>query len=173
MTRSVQEKTMANPGQPTIGLGATGDAVRRCERALRRTPDLGLTVDGVFGAQLETAVKQFQDGAGLVVDGIVGPLTWAALPDGGPMPLLREGSTGPVVSGVQTLLTNGATGQWNVTPQGIDGVFGPKTKASVEAFQAWGGVTVDGIVGDQTWSVSLHAMSATLETAVGLNFVIS
>jgi hypothetical protein len=33
-------------------------------------------------------------------------------------------------------------------------------------------VTVDGVVGDQTWSVSLHAAGATLETAVGLNFVI-
>jgi peptidoglycan hydrolase-like protein with peptidoglycan-binding domain len=163
---------MANPGQPTISLGATGDAVRRLERALRRTPDPGLTVDGVFGAQVQTAVEQFQSGAGLVVDGIVGPLTWAALPDGGPMPLLQAGSTGAVVSSLQTLLTNGAVGQWNVTPEGIDGVFGPHTKASVEAFQVWGGVTVDGIVGDQTWSVSLHALSATLESAVGLNFVI-
>jgi peptidoglycan hydrolase-like protein with peptidoglycan-binding domain len=168
----VEEVTMANPGQPTISLGATGDAVRRLERALRRTPDLELTVDGLFGSQVETAVKQFQDGAGLVVDGVVGPLTWAALPDGGRMPLLQVGTTGPVVSSLQTLLTNGATGEWNVTPQGVDGVFGPKTKASVEAFQAWGGVAVDGIVGDQTWSVSLHAMSATLESAVGLNFVI-
>jgi peptidoglycan hydrolase-like protein with peptidoglycan-binding domain len=163
---------MANPGQPTISLGATGDAVRRVQRALRRTPNLGLSVDGVFGAQVEAAVTQFQDGAGLVVDGVVGPLTWAALPDGGPMPLLQAGSTGAVVSSLQTLLTNGAAGAWNTTPQGIDGVFGPDTKASVEAFQAWGGATVDGVVGDQTWSVSLHAASATLETAVGLNFVI-
>ena len=46
---------MANPGQPTISLGATGEAVKRLERALRRTPDLGLTVDGVFGPQVETA----------------------------------------------------------------------------------------------------------------------
>jgi murein L,D-transpeptidase YcbB/YkuD len=133
---------------------------------------LGLTVDGIFGAQVETAVKQFQQGAGLVVDGIVGPLTWAALPDGGPMPTLQVGSTGAVVTSLQTLLTNGAPGQWNTTPQGIDGIFGPHTKAAVEAFQVWGGVTVDGIVGDQTWSVSLHAASATLETQVGLNFVI-
>lgn len=57
-------------------------------------------------------------------------------------------------------------------PQGIDGHFGPHTKASVEAFQNWGGVIADGVVGDQTWAVSLHAASATLETAVGLNFVI-
>jgi peptidoglycan hydrolase-like protein with peptidoglycan-binding domain len=163
---------MANPGQPTIGFGAAGDVVKRLERALRRTPDLGLTIDGVFGAPVETAVKQFQQDAGLTVDGIVGPLTWAALPDGGPMPTLQVGSTGAVVSSLQTLLTNGAPGQWATTPQGIDGNFGPHTKASVEAFQSWGGVAVDGIVGDETWSVSLHAASATLESAVGLNFVI-
>ena len=163
---------MANLGQPTIGPGATGDVVRRLQRALRRTPNLGISVDGIFGQQVEAAVKSFQEGAGLVVDGIVGPQTWNALPDGGPMPTLREGSSGAAVETLQRVLTNGASGAWGTTPQGIDGVFGPRTKASVEAFQAWGGVTVDGIVGDQTWSVSLHAASATLETAVGLNFVI-
>ena len=163
---------MANSGQPTISIGATGDTVRRLDRALRRTPDLGLVVDGDFGAQVEIAVKQFQEGAGLKVDGVVGPLTWAALPDGGAMPTLQIGSSGAVVASLQTLLTNGAPGLWNTTPQGIDGDFGPHTKASVEAFQAWGGVTADGVVGDSTWSVSLHALSSTLETAVGLNFVV-
>jgi peptidoglycan hydrolase-like protein with peptidoglycan-binding domain len=163
---------MSNPGQPTIALGATGAAVRRLQRALRRTPDLGLRVDGIFGPQLETAVKNFQQGAGLAVSGTVDALTWNALPDGGAMPILKQGSTGDVVRALQTLLTNGAASQWTTTPLGIDGEFGPHTKASVEAFQAWGGVAVDGIVGDQTWSVSLHAASATLETAVGLNFVI-
>lgn len=147
--------------------------MRRLQRALRRTPDPGVTVNGTFDSQTETAVKEFQQGAGLTVDGTVGPLTWNALPDGGPMPTLQQGSSGAVVSSLQTLLTNGAAGQWNTTPQGIDGDFGPHTKASVEAFQTWGGVTVDGVVGDQTWSVSLHAASATLESAVGLNFVIN
>ena len=163
---------MPNPGQPTISAGATGGAVRRLQRALRRTPNLGLVVDGVFGPLTEAAVKEFQQGAGLTVDGIVGPLTWNALPDGGPMPLLKEGSTGDVVRSLQTVLTNGAPGQWGTTPQGIDGDFGPHTRASVEAFQTWGGVSADGIVGDRTWSVSLHAASATLETQVGLQFVI-
>jgi peptidoglycan hydrolase-like protein with peptidoglycan-binding domain len=164
---------MPNPGQPTISPGATGDVVRRLQRALRRTPDLGISVDGVFGPQLEAAVKSFQEGAGLVVDGIVGPQTWNALPDGGPMPILSEGSSGAVVESLQRVLTNGAPGEWGTTPQGIDGNFGPHTKGSVEAFQVWGGVPVDGVVGDQTWSVSLDAASATLETAVGLNFVIN
>lgn len=163
---------MPNSDQPTIGPGATGEVVRRLERALRRTPDETIAVDGLFSSQVETAVKEFQQGAGLVVDGIVGPLTWNALPDGGPMPTLEEGASGDIVRSLQTVLTNGAPGEWGTTPQGIDGNFGPHTKASVEAFQSWGGVPVDGIVGDQTWSVSLHAASRTLETAVGLNFVI-
>jgi peptidoglycan hydrolase-like protein with peptidoglycan-binding domain len=163
---------MPNPGQPTISEGATGDVVRRLQRALRRTPNPGLVVDGIFGPITLAALEDFQKGAGLMVDGIVGPLTWNALPDGGPMPVLSEGSTGPIVTSLQTLLTNGAPGHWGTTPLGIDGDFGPNTKASVEAFQSWGGVTVDGIVGDQTWSVSLHAVSATLETEVGLQYVI-
>ena len=164
---------MPNPGQPTIRLGASGTVVRRLQRALRRTPNLGLPVDGVFGSELETAVRNFQEGAGLAVDGIVGPLTWNALPNGAPMPVLRQGSSGEVVRALQTLLTNGASGPWNVTPQGIDGNFGPHTKASVQAFQTWGSVASDGIVGDQTWAVSLHAASATLESVVGLQFVSS
>ena len=164
---------MPNPGQPTIQLGASGNVVRRLQRALRRTPNLGLPVDGVFGSELETAVRNFQEGAGLAVDGIVGPLTWNALPNGAPMPVLRQGSSGEVVRALQTLLTNGASGAWNVTPQGIDGNFGPHTKASVQAFQTWGSVASDGIVGDQTWAVSLHAASATLESVVGLQFVAS
>jgi peptidoglycan hydrolase-like protein with peptidoglycan-binding domain len=163
---------MSNPGQSTVKIGASGPVVKRLQRALRRTPNLEVVVDGVFGAQTEAAVKSFQEGAGLTVDGVVGPLTWAALPDGGPMPTLQEGSTGKVVRALQTVLTNGASGQWGTTPQGIDGIFGPHTKASVIAFQKWGGVPQDGIVGDQTWDVSLHAASSTLETAVGLNFVI-
>jgi len=162
---------MPNPGQPTIHRGDTGKAVRRLQRALRRTPNLGITVNGVFDPQLEAAVKDFQEGAGLAADGVVGPLTWNALPDGRPMPILKEGSSGEVVRSLQTLLTNGAS-EWGTTPQGIDGDFGPHTKASVKAFQIWGGVAADGIVGDQTWSVSLHAASATLETRVGLNFVV-
>ena len=161
---------MPNPIQPTISLGATGDAVRWLQRALRRTPNLGLVVDGIFGPALNTAVKEFQQGANLVIDGIVGPLTWAALPNGAPMPTLREGSTGAVVRSLQQVLSNGASGQWNTSPSAIDGVFGPNTRASVQAFQTWGGVTSDGIVGDQTWAVSLHAASATLESAVGLQY---
>jgi peptidoglycan hydrolase-like protein with peptidoglycan-binding domain len=87
------------------------------------------------------------------------------------MPTLRLGSAGDVVRDLQQVLTNGAD-IWHTTPQGIDGSYGPHTQASVEAFQRWGGVPADGVVGDQTWDVSLQAVSATLETEVGLEYVI-
>jgi hypothetical protein len=56
LNSSLPPPAMPNPGQPTISLGATGDGARRLQRALRRTPDLGITVSGVFDAQTETAV---------------------------------------------------------------------------------------------------------------------
>jgi peptidoglycan hydrolase-like protein with peptidoglycan-binding domain len=163
---------MPNPGQPTISLNAHGDAVRRAQRALRRTPDLSVAVDGIFGAATEQEVKTYQEGAGITVDGIVGPITWSALPDGGPMPTLQEGKSGDVVHSLQTILADGAGGQWNTGPGPIDGQFGPKTRASVVAFQKWGHVSADGVVGDQTWDVSLDAMSSDLESVVGLQYVI-
>jgi len=77
---------MPNPGQPTIHPGATGDAVRRAQRAVRRTPNLGIVVDGIFGPNTEAAIKDFQGGAGLVVDGIVGPATCTPCPTAGRCP---------------------------------------------------------------------------------------
>ena len=43
----------------------------------------------------------------------------------------------------------------------VGGNFGSHTKASVVAFQAWGGGMQDGVVGDQTWAVSLHAATVS------------
>jgi peptidoglycan hydrolase-like protein with peptidoglycan-binding domain len=88
---------MPNPGQPTVREGDTGNAVRRAQRAIRRTPNLALVVDGIFGPATKAAVIAFQQAEGLAVDGIVGPITWNALPGGGPMPTLQQGSSGEVV----------------------------------------------------------------------------
>jgi peptidoglycan hydrolase-like protein with peptidoglycan-binding domain len=104
-------------------------------------------------------VEQFQSGAGLTADGIVGPLTWAALPPDADAPELAEGATGAEVSRLQHGLT--IVGTFAGT---IDGDFGPITAAAVRAYQTQRGVTVDGIVGDQTWFVPAGAAGATLES---------
>jgi peptidoglycan hydrolase-like protein with peptidoglycan-binding domain len=159
---------MANEGLPTIQAGASGDPVRHLQRALRRTPNPAVVVDGAFGPSTEAAVKDVQQASGLAVDGVAGPRTWAAIPDGGPMPRLARGSAGQAVTRLQQVLTDGAPDHWSVTPQGVDGKFGPRTLASVEAFQQFAAVTVDGVVGDRTWSVPLHT-GEDLERAVGLD----
>lgn len=163
---------MSNPGEATVSLGDTGETVLCAQRALRRTPNLALAIDGVFGPRTQDAVVTFQTSNGLVADGIVGPVTWEALPEGCAMPQLAEGSTGDPVASLQTRLTSGAPGQWEVTPRCIDGVFGPATRASVVAFQQWAGITTDGIVGEYTWSAGLNATSSTLETCVGTRYVV-
>jgi peptidoglycan hydrolase-like protein with peptidoglycan-binding domain len=108
---SNKEEEMPNPGQPLIRRGDQGTAVFRAQRALRRTPDLSVALDGDFGPDTEAAVERFQEGAGLDVDGIVGDDTWAALPNGGPMPLLKAGSKGDVVRDLQEVLISGSDGR--------------------------------------------------------------
>ncbi len=157
---------MPNPGQPTVQVDDSGDAVKQAQRALRRTPNTALEVDGHFGPLTETATKEFQQQAGLPVTGVVDEATWAALPTGNPMPKLSEGSSGPAVRSLQEVLTNSAAGLWGTTPKGVDGTYGPNTEASVRAFQTWARLEVDGVVGQATWDAA-----TALEFMVGLQYV--
>src|SRR5262245_33533982 len=133
---------MANEGMPTVSLGSTGDPVRQAQRGLRRTPDPALVVDGQFGPKTEASTKVFQQSVGLPATGVVDAATWAALPSGNAMPVLKSGSKGDVVKSLQQALTQGAWGTWGTTPQGVDGDFGKNTEASVRAFQTWASVEV-------------------------------
>jgi peptidoglycan hydrolase-like protein with peptidoglycan-binding domain len=64
---------------PTLSIGATGHDVRRLQRIFVMTKVLTpSSITGSFDATTEQAVKDFQQGAGLTVDGIVGPQTWQA-----------------------------------------------------------------------------------------------
>lgn len=63
---------------PTVRYGNTGTYVRLLQTDLNKF-GYGLVVDGVFGPKTLAAVDKFQSTHGLVVDGIVGPLTWSKL----------------------------------------------------------------------------------------------
>jgi peptidoglycan hydrolase-like protein with peptidoglycan-binding domain len=70
--------------------GSAGDAVRAVQEEFQfraGEPGQGLKVDGVFGPQTDSTVRGFQHALSLdipsvVVDGIVGPVTWQALVSG-------------------------------------------------------------------------------------------
>src|ERR671913_1099670 len=53
--------------------------IRWVQSSLNRIMGLRLAVDGIKGTQTTSAVRSFQQQRGLTADGIVGPLTEAAL----------------------------------------------------------------------------------------------
>jgi len=65
-------------GQP-LRRGDRGTAVWDLQNMLKYTGFDPGTIDGVFGAKTEAAVRAAQKAHGLVVDGIAGPKTYAAL----------------------------------------------------------------------------------------------
>ena len=67
------------PPRPVLRRGSTGPAVRSLQSTLNAWGGARLLVDGVFGPVTEAAVIRFQKAHGLVVDGIVGNQTWGAL----------------------------------------------------------------------------------------------
>ena len=72
----------ANTGwRPTIRRGNKGADVIECQTMLTRLGyDIGKSgIDGDFGRATEAGVKSFQSDHRLVVDGVVGPMTWDAL----------------------------------------------------------------------------------------------
>ncbi|MFJ6462579.1 N-acetylmuramoyl-L-alanine amidase [Streptomyces sp. NPDC091387] len=66
----------------TLREGATGDGVKRLQRALTATLGSAVGIDGSFGPATTTAVRGYQTSRGLTADGVVGPDTWAALQAG-------------------------------------------------------------------------------------------
>ncbi len=146
----------------TIQSGSSGSAVTALQRQLYYVYGYSLAVDGVFGSETADKVREFQSYAKIDVDGIVGPITWRHLlalksgATGGTVPsptpspawpIVRYGSQGEDVRTLQYLL---AARGYSLD---IDGIFGDETESKVKAFQSANGLSADGIVGTQTWSV--------------------
>jgi GH24 family phage-related lysozyme (muramidase) len=71
--------TVPNPGRAVLKKGMTGGDVPVLQRWLKTKGYYTSLVDGDFGPKTHEAVKAAQKALGLVVDGIVGPKTWAAM----------------------------------------------------------------------------------------------
>lgn len=104
----------------------------------------------------------FQRLVGLNPDGIVGPITWAALSREcaaaqGIMPpypgtAIRVGTSGESVRQIQRCLNRVASRQTALGTLTEDGVFGNLTLCAVTTFQRIMGLNPDGVVGPLTWA---------------------
>jgi len=130
--------------------------------------------DGVYGEETENAVRKFQSIFSLSPDGRVGRATWYKIQmiyasvkklsdinsegiDLSEVTLvfpevLQEGMASPGVRELQYLLA--VVGEFvdELPVISIDGVFGPETRAAVEAYQRRFSLPIDGIVGRETWN---------------------
>ncbi len=71
----------SSSGSAILENGSSGSEVRRLQTGLNKVFPAysNLVVDGEFGAETERVVKEYQRRSGLTADGVVGPLTSAAL----------------------------------------------------------------------------------------------
>lgn len=137
---------------PLVKKGDENHPVKTLQHLLRAHGHI-VAVDGIFGVRTNAAVRQFQAGHGLTVDGVVGKHTWPAL-----VIEVAHGSKGEAVRGVQEEFQfRNLSGDPSKGLQ-VDGDFGPKTEAAVRGFQEALSITVDGIVGPVTWRALVSGM---------------
>ncbi len=142
----------------TLRIGDSGADVEAVQKLLLKwdkncLPNYG--ADGDFGNETEIAVRAYQAGKGIKIDGIVGAETLEALqalnvknPYKEPEKNIKKGYKGNGVRWVQWELKRYDPEM--MLKYGIDGDFGNETLKAVKAFQRARGLKVDGIVGKQT-----------------------
>ena len=126
--------------------GPPSGIISGAQHALNERFGLDMPVSGRYDATTrEAATRALQMslnsdfGAGLVVDGVLGPRTLAAFPT------VRQGQRGNVVFVIQALLALGG-----YDPGPLDGIYGPATATAVQLFQRDHYQQPDGITGPLT-----------------------
>ena len=161
---SAPAKPASGSSQPKLRPGSRGAAVTDLQKQLNAA-GASISVDGVFGNGTAGAVRALQSAAGIGVDAVVGPKTWAALSNGtriggsapsapskpskpSSQPKLRQGDRGDAVRTLQSKLNErGAS-------ISVDGIFGRGTANAVRALQSAAGIGVAAVVGPKTWDAA-------------------
>lgn len=124
----------------TLNKGTRGTDVYALQSFLQ-VRGYSVTVDAIFSAGTESAVKAFQTANALTADGIVGSGTWPKV-----VVTVQQGNSGQAVKALQRELNR--KHHYGLVE---DGVFGAGTATAVKSFQSAHGLTADGIVGPATW----------------------
>ena len=151
--------TLENIAQEQINTTSTTvvSYVNSLEDAQIMLETLGLydgEIDGELDSETRAAIKKFQKLSGLVVDGILGPITKESLSMGELSYISFEGSIEdfvselvyyPEIEKAQIKLKN-----LKLYSAEIDGLNGLLTKSAVREFQRLSGLTTDGVLGPIT-----------------------
>lgn len=189
MDAPVAEIGPSYPGIP-LRLGSAGEEVRTIQRELNRISQNYPSIPripvnyGVFDAETEAAVKQFQKIFNLTPDGIVGKGTWYKLKSiyTGVLRLSELYSEGLTLSDVERRypgsLQQGDSGEEvrvlqyylgvvsffddaiPISPE--NGYFGPSTTQTVVAFQQKYGLPDTGVVDQATWNKLIDVYDSTI-----------
>jgi len=134
-----QANGSANIDFHTLSTGSRGANVQAAQQLLaHRNYEVG-PIDGAYGPLTEKAVKEFQTNSQLSADGEIGPQTWNRL-----IVNITEKTSGSHVKALTILLNKKDN-------KGIAENYGPITTQRVKDFQKHMGITVDGVVGPETW----------------------
>ncbi|MFN2526307.1 MAG: N-acetylmuramoyl-L-alanine amidase, partial [Actinomycetota bacterium] len=142
-----------------------GDRSPKVSEVQERLRDLGYPIDdnaGHFGPATTRAIRTFQQGRDILVDGIVGPHTWAELAEAS----FRLGDrvlylTQPPVRGDDVVALQQRLNGLGFDSGREDGIYGRNTAEAVRLFQKEYAVSEDGIFGPRT-----HAALIGLRVAV-------
>lgn len=118
----------------TLKKGSKGDLVKALQYIVE------VDADGAFGTKTEAAVKSWQKSMGLTADGIFGEKSWNQLLTAAPT--LKLGAKNKYVRAIESLLST----------MKKDGVYSADEFSCIKAYQTAEGLTVDGIVGRNTYS---------------------
>jgi peptidoglycan hydrolase-like protein with peptidoglycan-binding domain len=155
-------------GKQDLTMGTRSSVVSQLQKDLTGLGFNTNGIDGWFGPKTHDAVVKFQKSQKLKTDGVVGPITKAALNkalisaqgNNGTQDLIL-GSEGAAVSLLQKDLA--ALGFYTYS---IDGWFGSKTHDAVVNFQKSRGLKTDGIVGPITKAALKQALTGVLSPKV-------
>ena len=86
-------------GTKDLALGSQGSAVTQLQKDLAGLGFYSNSIDGSFGAKTKNAVVSFQKSQGLKTDGVVGPITKAALNKGLTAPAKTKRTTVTIAAG--------------------------------------------------------------------------
>ena len=142
-TDNNEQSTVEKPVQVFSG----DDNIREIQNTINERYNTGIDEDGYYGPKTKSALLKGlqtelnnQFGKNLVVDGIWGPKTYNACVN------VRLNAKGNLTYIIQAMLYCKG-----YDTNGVDGIFGKGTASAVRKFQSDNGLTVDGIVGKNTF----------------------